>query len=269
MLTPNVIGAVLALITALAGTEETPPQAGIEGAWVRDNNLVIEGTRTAPGSPGQPAPPRQPTNPDAAPWYPPKEFEFDACLANWDSYVGCFRASQDEEAEDAEESARPAMPALTLSDLAQFSPDPVATVGEPHNAGIVGMPANFVASASAHEQDGELFGMPLSVRFTPVSFVFTYGDGDTQTTDTGGRTWEALGQAPFTPTATSHVYRERGTYQVHVTVAYRAEVDLGVGWFPVAGELTIDGPSQEIRIFEAHTALVARTCTEQPSAPGC
>lgn len=160
-------------------------------------------------------------------------------------------------------------PSITLTDLAQFAPEPVVTVGEPDNLGVAGMPTNFVAAASVHTRTGALFGLPLTVRFTPVGFDFRYGDGDAASSATGGQTWAALGQASFTPTATSHTYRERGTYEAGVTVRYTAEVDLGVGWFPVAGQLTIDGPTQQIRIFEAHTALVARTCAEQPAAPGC
>jgi hypothetical protein len=163
----------------------------------------------------------------------------------------------------------PGVAPITVTDLAEFAPDPVATVGEPDNLGVAGMPTNFVAAASAHTRAGALFGIPVTVRFTPVGFDFRYGDGDTTTTTTGGQTWSALGQATFTPTATSHIYGERGTYDASVTVRYTAEVDLGTGWFPVEGQLSIDGPAQQIRIFEAHTALVARTCVEQPAAPGC
>ena len=85
-----------------------------------------------------------------------------------------------------------------------------------------------------------------------------------------GRVRPLVGSTPrFTPTDTSHTYADRGTYDASVDIAYTAEIDLGVGWFPVEGQLDITGPVQQIRIFEAHTALVARTCAEQPSAPGC
>ncbi|WP_152642347.1 hypothetical protein [Microbacterium sp. SA39] len=168
-----------------------------------------------------------------------------------------------------DEPAIAAVPAITLTDLAQFAPAPVTASGEPDNLGVAGMPTNFVAAASTHTQSGTLFAIPVTVRFTPVGYDFRYGDGDSASTTTGGQTWSALGQAQFTPTATSHTYRDRGTYDASVTVRYAAEVDLGVGWFPVEGQLSIDGPTQQIRIFEAHTALVARTCVEQPAAPGC
>ncbi len=163
----------------------------------------------------------------------------------------------------------PGTPTITLTDLASFAPAPVTLSAEPDNVGIADMPANFLATASVHTQTGTLFGQPLSVRFTPVGYDFTYGDGTTATLTTPGRTWEELGQAQFTPTPTSHVYADRGTYAADVDVRYTAEIDFGTGWYPIDGELTTDGPVQQIRIFEAHTALVAYTCTEKPTAPGC
>lgn len=164
-----------------------------------------------------------------------------------------------------EESGQP----LTIEDVAHFGPDPVTTTAEPGNAGIAGMPTNFVATVAAHTATGTLLDRPVTVRFTPVRVVFDHGDGTTATKPDGGSTWSTLGQAPFTPTETSHTYARRGTYSTRTTVAYTAEVDIGGGWFPVAGELSVDGPSRSVRIYEATTALVARTCEERPAAPGC
>lgn len=160
------------------------------------------------------------------------------------------------------------IPEITLTDLEQFAPAPVTLSAEPSNAGIADMPTNFLGAASAHTQTGSLFGFPVTVRFTPVGYDYDYGDG-TSATVTAGRTWEDLGQAQFTPTPTSHVYTERGTYTAALSIRYSAEVDLGRGWYPVAGQLTIPTAPQQVQIFEAHTALVAHTCTENPTAPGC
>lgn len=171
--------------------------------------------------------------------------------------------------EEPAPAAAPAAPTVTITDLASFSPATATATGEPSNLGIAGLPMNFVATASAHTRTGTLFGAPISVRFTPVGFDFRYGDGVTATLTTGGTTWTALGQAQFTPTATSHVYRDRGTYNADVTIRYTAEVDLGGGWIPIDGQLSVPGPAQQIRIYEAHTALVQYTCTERPTAPGC
>src|SRR5690606_38257876 len=68
---------------------------------------------------------------------------------------------------------------------------------------------------------------------------------------------------------TSHTYAERGTYTARIDVDYTAEIDLGAGWIPITGQLTTTGPGQEIRIYEAHTALVAHTCVEDPDGVGC
>lgn len=166
-------------------------------------------------------------------------------------------------------AAPAAAPSVTITDLASFSPATATATGEPSNLGVAGLPMNFVAAASAHVRTGTLFGAPISVRFTPVGFDFRYGDGGTASLSTGGSTWTALGQAQFTPTATSHVYRDRGTYDADVTVRYTAEIDVGAGWMPIDGELSVPGPAQQIRIFEAHTALVEYTCSERPTAKGC
>ncbi|UNK69877.1 hypothetical protein [Microbacterium sp. H1-D42] len=183
--------------------------------------------------------------------------------------ISCWEfVNQPEEGEDPEE-ATPAIPEITITDLASFSPEPGILAGEPDNLGVAGLPTNFTTDADVHTQAGELFGFPIQVRFTPATYTFLYGDGESRASDTAGTSWDDLKQAQFTPTDTSHSYAERGTYDASVDVSYTAEIDLGVGWFPIDGQLTITGATQEIRIYEAHTALVARTCDEQPTAPGC
>lgn len=164
-----------------------------------------------------------------------------------------------------EKAGRP----ITIDDLAQFAPAPVTATAEPGNVGVAGMPTNFVAAVSAQTRTGTLLGRPVTVRFTPMSVTFEHGDGTSSTSPDGGRTWAALGQTSFTPTATSHTYSQRGTYTTRTTVHYTAEVDVGGGWFAVPGELAIDGASRQIRVYEATTALVARTCLERPAAVGC
>lgn len=239
------------------------------------SEIIIDDSHTRPETPGtSPIGDSDPgTDSDWTPppgWAPPPEFNFAQCLNDWDSYIQCFRA-QEEEAEEtpAEEAAAPAIPAVTVADVARFAPAGSAISAEPDNVGVVGLPTNFVAAASVHTVNDSLFGFPIAVRFTPVGYDFTFGDGTTTTTTEGGRSWADLGQAQFTPTPTSHTYAERGTYSAAVDVRYAAEVDFGIGWFPISGEVTSSGAAQEIRIFEAHTALVAHTCEQAPDSPGC
>ncbi|MFB7252247.1 hypothetical protein [Microbacterium sp. NPDC056234] len=205
---------------------------------------------------------------EAGPAQPALPSEFERCLDDWNRYIGCFQREDPADPADPAETV-PAIPPVTITDVARFAPDGALVVAEPDNVGVVGLPTNFVASASAQTVTGELFGYPISVRFTPVGFDFDYGDGSATTTATGGQSWAALNQAQFTPTATSHVYSERGEYTTAVDIRYTAEIDLGIGWFPIDGELTSEGSAQQLRIFQAHTALVAHTCEQAPSSPGC
>lgn len=194
----------------------------------------------------------------------------DGCgLAGVRTRLGCWDVVVLSDAERAERASSSGVPPITITDLASFSPAKGTVLGEPDNLGVAGLPTNFVTEAATHVRSGELFGFPVDVRFTPVAYTFHYGHGKPKTTSSPGASWESLSQAQFTPTDTSHTYAARGTYDARVDIAYTAEIDLGAGWFPVEGRLDIAGPTQQIRIFEARTALVARTCAEQPSAPGC
>ncbi|KNY08005.1 hypothetical protein AKH00_00245 [Microbacterium sp. GCS4] len=227
------------------------------------STLTISGTKQQPGTPPPAGKPRSKSDTAPAPADPRSELQ--RCIDDWE-FARCFELMPNR---PNVPSAPPSLPTVTIADLAQFAPPPVATTAEPGDVAIAGMPANFVSAASTQTVSGTLFGMPITVRFTPVAYDYTYGDGTATTRDAPGRTWAELGQAQFTTTPTSHVYRERGTYRADVDVRYAAEVDLGTGWLPVAGELRTDGPGRDIRVFEARTALVAHTCAENPGAPGC
>lgn len=157
----------------------------------------------------------------------------------------------------------------TLSDVASFAPDPLALIDEPDGVGIVGMPVNFVVDAAPHEQTGELFDLPVTVRFEPVSVLFVHGDGTSREAADGGRSWAELGLAQFSATSTSHAYADRGTYTASAVVRYAAGVDFGNGWVEVPGLLEIPTSAMSIRILEVRTALVDRTCAEDPTGPGC
>ncbi|WP_227468039.1 hypothetical protein [Microbacterium sp. YJN-G] len=240
-----------------------------------DESVEASGTWKKPGSSNEP---RESSSDDAEPDnstddatpvvnIQPRPDPFTQCDDDWNLMMRCVDALNRVDPEDDEPA--PSIPPITITDLASFAPDPSSLAGEPDNLGVAGLPTNFVTAATTHTQTGELFGYPITVRFTPASFTFHYGDGQTTRTTTGGQSWEALRLPQFSPTDTSHTYTERGTYTARVDVAYTAEIDLGGGWFSITGELTTTGAGQDIRIYEAHTALVAHTCTEDPDGPGC
>ncbi|WP_307372422.1 hypothetical protein [Microbacterium sp. W4I4] len=213
-----------------------------------------------------------PTNPIAnipvTPKPPKPTHPFDNRCVEWTSLDECLRLTP-KDVEPTEDGITPATPAFSITDLASFAPAPATLTGEPNNLGVAGLPTNFTTTATTHTRNGTLFGYPLTARFTPKTFTFHYGDTTTRTSTTSGNTWEHLHLPQFTPTDTSHTYTERGTYTAHANTTYTAEIDLGTGWIPITGTLTITGTTQHIHIYEAHTALVAHTCTENPTAPGC
>lgn len=162
---------------------------------------------------------------------------------------------------------------ITAEDLASFHPAAPTLGGEPAGYGIAGLPTNLIAAASPQTIPGTLFDEDVLVRFEPAGYIVDYGDGTSTRTTTGGATWDALGLTQFSPTATSHVYAEPGTYTVTATVQYTASVfyvsfDWDT-WWPVTGYITLTGAPYEVRVLEARTALVDHTCTETPAAPGC
>ncbi|GAB2837745.1 hypothetical protein GCM10027024_10630 [Microbacterium insulae] len=162
------------------------------------------------------------------------------------------------------------VPDVTMADLASFRPATPRLAGEPGGFAIAGMPANLVAAASVEEIPGTVLGWDVVVRFTPVAFEFSHGDGTSAVHPTGGATWQQLGRAQFTPTGTSHVYRERGIHSVNVSVRYTAAVDFGSGtWRPVPGYITATSGGYRVQVVEVRTALVDRTCIEDPLGPGC
>jgi hypothetical protein len=158
---------------------------------------------------------------------------------------------------------------VTASDLASFVPARPSFAAEPAGVGIVGMPTNFVAGATTQTLTGTLFDLPVTVRFVPAAYVFDYGDGTSARSTSGGVAWTTLGQPQFTATPTSHAYGARGTYTASVAVEYAASVDFGGGWRPVDGAVTATTGGQTVEVYAARTALVERTCTENPSGPGC
>lgn len=161
-------------------------------------------------------------------------------------------------------------PEVSVADLASFRPGGASAQNEPAGVAVLGMPSNFVAAASTQELAGEVLGFPVTVRFVPVGYTFDFGDGERTSTTSGGRTWAALGQAEFTPTATSHVFRERSTARVTVTPSYRASV-LFDGTFRREVPGTVQGPAStlQVRVVAVRTALVEATCAERASAPIC
>lgn len=159
---------------------------------------------------------------------------------------------------------------ITLADIAAFRPSPTTDHAEPNGWTIAGLDTNFYATGGTHVVDGTLLGQPASVRFTPVSWHWSYGDGGAASHPYAGGTWAAQGIPEFDPTGTSHVYGEYGTYTIDLDVDFAAEYRYAGGsWVEIVGTLTVPANQLVITVGDARTVLVQRECTRHPGGPGC
>ena len=160
---------------------------------------------------------------------------------------------------------------VALSDLVNFRPTPGTDQMQPDGWMVVGLDTNFYARAAQHIKTGDLLGQPASVRFTPVRYRWTYGDGSSATRGTPGATWQALGVAEFEPTATSHIYRSPGTYYIDLTIGFSPEYRYAASttWTPISGVIWVPANRLVAVAGGAKTVLVEDECTANPSGPGC
>lgn len=158
---------------------------------------------------------------------------------------------------------------ITLSDLVNFRPASGIDYMEPDGWMIVGLDTNFYAHSAVQVQNGLLLGSQASVRFTPVRYHWTYGDGARASRTTPGTTWRAAGIPEFDRTQTSHVYNAAGTYSIDLTIDFAAEYRYGGAWTSIAGTIPVPANRLVATAGGAKTVLVERECTLNPVGPGC
>lgn len=158
----------------------------------------------------------------------------------------------------APEPVAPGVPApgreITAADLVSLAPVPAAPQVEPNGWGIIGRPVNLLAPAETHSASGFVLGDPVEVRFTPVQWDWSWGDGESSTSSTGGRRWAELRLPEFSDTDTAHRYAEPGHYTVAVQVNYRAELRDGTGWRTLPG--TVAGAPITLPITVVRTGSI-------------
>lgn len=164
----------------------------------------------------------------------------------------------------------PGVPTVTITDVAQFVPSVGVSGMEPDGWMAVGLPTNFFADVGTHVADGTLLGQPASVRFTPVQWNWTYGDGTSASTRTSGAPWATLGVPEFSTTDTSHIFETAGAFTISLSIDYIADYRIGGGaWIPVAGSVRSTANDLTVTAVRAQTVLVDRDCAVLPAGPGC
>jgi len=163
-----------------------------------------------------------------------------------------------------------APPTVTIEDIARFVPVAGTAGMEPSGWVVVGLPANFFGSAERQVLAGTVLDAPAEVRFTPVSYTWDFGDGQSLTSSSPGSTWASLGLPEFSRTATSHTYSEPGAFTIRLTVSFSAEYRFGVDAFiPLVG--SVPSLTNEIVALagDAQTVLVDGQCSDSRLGPGC
>jgi hypothetical protein len=270
------------VLVVIAGSVAPPPEPGApctdtmeaQGlcAEIVGDAVEIGGSATRPGAPGNSAG-------GGSSWSAEDQAAYEAALAALQAeldrlYQLCLDMNEDPSAcvmpTIVADAAGPveAAPSITISDLAAFRPLVGELVVEPDGWGVVGTPTNFYATAETHTMSGELFDVPIEVRWTPTSYVFDYGDGTSETSSASGVAWRGPEES-WTETATSHTYASRDDVTASLSVVFTAEVDAAGGWFPVPGTLAVAAPSVPVKIFEVGTVLTEGDCMADPMAAGC
>jgi hypothetical protein len=120
---------------------------------------------------------------------------------------------------------------LSVEDFQRLPLTPSGPSYQPADGrGLVNMPLIVFTDASAQRLQTVVLGVPVTVRATPVSFAWDFGDGSDplETTDPG---------APYPHHTVSHTYLTAGSYTVSLSTTWRGEFQVnGQGpWLPVTG----------------------------------
>ena len=159
---------------------------------------------------------------------------------------------------------------ITLRDIASFRPAPGVQYMEPNGWVVPGLDANFYSVVDQQLVNGTLLGQPATVRFTPVSWHWNYGDGSAAIRATKGATWAAQGLRDFDRTATSHVYETEGEYTIRLSIDFHAEYRFGsTGFIPISGTINLPANDLHVTVTGAKTVLVDQDCLANPGGPGC
>jgi len=258
----GLLGALLAVgvvspasATQCTHAERQSGQCSGIGATVTHEGVTVSGTQVTPGTPGgdyrgtwTPPPPRDPVLGSAQ------------CEVK---VAGLCRGTSP--SKDALESVEPTPP-QSLSDVAQFAPGGASFVQEPAGWSLPRLPMNVYSTASQTTEAGELLGWPIEVRFTPVAYSWSFGDGAASVSSVPGSSW---GSRQFSPTATSHVYELSGDYRVGLTVTYEASYRFDGGAFlSLPGQITRSGGERIVEVLSVTPVLVDRGCQSETLVQG-
>lgn len=151
----------------------------------------------------------------------------------------------------------PPTPPQYASELENFRPDRPTIGFEPNGWSVPTLSTNMIAGASRHTVRGELLGWPVHVRFQPVSYHWSFGDGSSRTVSVRGDSWSSRNAPQFAATPTSHRYLRPGNYRVDLVVDYRVEFRFeGDEFGDIDGYVSARAPSRNMEVLSVSPLLV-------------
>lgn len=114
---------------------------------------------------------------------------------------------------------------------------------------LVNLDTNVYTVPVPFERTVQVLTWPVTVRATPTSYTWHFGDGTHETTTGPG--------APIPNHTVTHQYKRRGPVRVSVTVNYEARFRVpGRAWQSIPGTVSINGPATALFACEARPVLV-------------
>lgn len=227
---------------------------------VSDSGVTVGAEIGLPGTgPGPPSTPPPSTRAPGGTWVPPPPrapvLGSESCV---NIVTGSCRGSSPSKNPPVATPTPPTPPTM-LSDVASFVPVAPGVVVQPGWWSLPRVPTNIYSPAGRTTQAGELLGWPIEVRFTPVAFVWSYGDGVTRRVLVAGGSW---GGAQFSSTATSHTYRSPGLYRVGLVVEHSVEYRFpGDVFVSLPGLVSTRGGAIDVRVLTVSPVLAHTGCS--------
>jgi hypothetical protein len=119
---------------------------------------------------------------------------------------------------------------------------------QPRGKTLVNLDTNVYADEKAVQRTLTVLTWPVTIKASPTSYTWHFGDGTTRTTAGPG--------APLPDGGVSHKYLRRGMVAVRVTLNYDAWYQVAGGEWANAGIVSIPGPSTPALVCEARPVLV-------------
>ena len=148
------------------------------------------------------------------------------------------------------------IPVMTLADFRRLPLPPGTTTVEPGTGRVlINVPTNVYATAEPLVLQTTLIGQPVTVRATPASYTWDFGDGATlgPTTDPG---------AAYPAMTTTHTYTAPGDHSITLTTAYAGEYAVNGGPYqPIDGQAEVTTAPVPLAALAGRNHLVADTLT--------